>query len=87
MKNELLQTLSQLFDEKLKSIQNDIKDIKNNQERIENKLDSMLKQTADLSQFRIETHSQLEDIKSKLTTDEVITGSNWNDISKFKTVK
>ena len=87
MKNELLQTLNQLFDEKLKSIQNSVKDIENNQERIENKLDSLINKTVELPEFIRETHSRLEDIKDDLTNDEVITASNWKDIVKFKTVK
>lgn len=87
MKNELLQTLNQLFDKKLKSIQNSIKDMENNQERIENKLDSLLNQIVELPEFIRETHSQFEDIKNDLTNDEVITASNWKDIAKFKTVK
>ena len=87
MKNELLRTLSKLFDEKLKSIQNDIKDIKNNQERIENELDLLICQTADLPKFKKETHSRLEDIKNNLISDEVITANNCKDIAKFKTVK
>lgn len=86
MDNELLQTLSQLFYVKLKPIQDDIKDIKNNQARIENKLDSVV-EPADLTEVRIETHSQLEDIKNDLTNVEAITESNWKDIAKFKTVK
>ncbi len=87
MDNELLQTLNQLIFEKLKTIEDDIKDIKNNQAIIENKLDSLLEQTSDLTGVRIETHSQLEDIKNDLLNVETITDVNWEDIRKFKTVK
>lgn len=87
MENELLQILSHLFYEKLKPIQDDIKDIKNNQARIENKLDSVIEQTADLTEVRIDTHSQLEDIKNDLINVENIKESYWKDIVKFKTVK
>lgn len=87
MENELLQILSHLFYEKLKPIQDDIKDIKNNQARIENKLDSVIEQTADLTEVRIDTHSQLEDIKNDLINVEAIKESYWKDIVKFKTVK
>lgn len=87
MDNELLQILSHLFYEKLKPIQDDIKDIKNSLARIESKLDSMVYQTTDLAEVRIDTHSQLEDIKKDLFNVEAITESYWKDISKFKTVK
>ena len=54
MDNELLQILSHLFYKKSKPIQIDIKDIKNSLARIENKLDSMVYQTTDLAEGRID---------------------------------
>jgi len=56
-------------------------------DRIEKKLDSVVEQTADLTEFRTETHSQLDEIKDNLSNVEVITASNWKDIAKLKTVK
>ena len=62
--------------------------------RIENKLDSVVEQTADLTEFRTEikefsnkTINQLEEIKDNLNNVEVITASNWKDIAKLKAVK
>lgn len=80
MDNELLQTLSVLFDEKLKPIKDDIKDIKV-------KLGSVVEQTAQLTEFKTETLSQLKDIKDNLNNVEAITASNWKDITKLKSVK
>ena len=77
MDNELLRFLSQLFDVKLKRIHDDIKDIKNNQANIENKLDSLIEDVEDLTVLRSESHSQLE----------AIITSDLKGISKFKTVK
>ncbi|MGV8981578.1 hypothetical protein [Clostridium sp.] len=87
MDNELLQILSRLFCEKLKPIQEDIKDIKNSQARIENKLDLLVNQTTDLTEVRIDKNSQLEDSKKDSFNVEAITESYWKDISKFKTAK
>lgn len=57
------------------------------QERIEKKLDNVVEQTADLTEFRTAAISLLEDIKGDLTNVEVITASNWKDIAKLKAVK
>lgn len=56
-------------------------------DRIEKKLDSVVEQTADLTEFRTETHSQLDEIKDNLSNVEVITASNWKDIAKLKAVR
>lgn len=80
MDKQILETLSKLFDEKLKPIQDDIKDIKL-------KLDSVVEQTANLTEFKTTTLSKLEDIKDNLSNVEVITASNWKDIAKLKAVK
>ena len=87
MDKELLQTLSNLFEDKLKPIQNDIKDLKNNQIRIEKKLDNVVEQTANLTEFRNITLIRLDDITDSLNNVESITASNWKDITKLKSVK
>ena len=87
MDKELLQTLGTLFDEKLKPIQDDIKDMKNNLSRIEKKLDNVVEQTADLTEFRTTSLDKLENITDNLNKVESITASNWKDITKLKSVK
>ena len=79
------------MDEKIISLLNQLLE---GQTRIENKLDHVVEQTADLTEFRTEmkdfrseTHGQLEDIKDNLSNVEVITASNWKDIAKLKAVK
>ena len=87
MDKELLETLNNLFDKKLNPIID-------GQSRLEKKLDTVIEQTADLTEFRTEmkvfrseTLSQLEDIKNDLNNVEVITASNWKDIARLKAVK
>lgn len=94
MNKEDLQAISELLDMKLNPIQSDIKDLKDGQSRIEKKLDAVNDQTADLTEFRTETRDKLnnissdvEDIKETISTVEVITSKNWNDIAKLKAVK
>ena len=78
----------------LKAMQQDIKGLKESQERLENKIDGVVEQTADLLEFRTkitDTVQQIkidvEAIKKDVTNIEVITASNWADIAKLKAVK
>ena len=78
----------------LKAMQQDIKGLKESQERLENKIDGVVEQTADLLEFRTkitDTVQQIkidvEAIKKDVTNVEVITASNWADIAKIKAVK
>lgn len=101
MNKEDLQAISELLDMKLNPIQSDVKDLKSDvkdlkdgQSRIEKKLDAVNDQTADLTEFRTKTRDKLnnissdvEDIKETISTVEVITSKNWNDIAKLKAVK
>jgi len=99
MNKEDLQAISELLDMKLRPIQSDIKDLKDGQkntnqrlDRIEKKLDAVNDQITDLTEFRTETgdklnniSSDVEDIKETISTVEMITSKNWNDIAKLKT--
>ena len=78
----------------LKAMQQDIKVLKESQERLENKIDGVVEQTADLLEFRTkitdtvqQIKSDVEAIKKDVTNVEVITASNWADIAKLKAVK
>ena len=78
----------------LKAMQQDIKGLKESQERLENKIDGVVEQSADLLEFRTkitDTVQQIkidvEAIKKDVTNVEVITASNWADIAKLKAVK
>ena len=74
----------------LKAMQQDIKGLKESQERLENKIDGVVEQTADLLEFRTkitDTVQQIkidvEAIKKDVTNVEVITASNWAYIAKL----
>jgi len=78
----------------LKAMQQDIKGLKESQERLENKIDGVVEQTADLLEFRTKITDtvqqikiEVEAIKKDVTNVEVITASNWADIAKLKAVK
>lgn len=78
----------------LKSIQEDIAGIKSSQndtakklDTIETKLDHVFEQTVDLTEFRMDVITKLDNIQNDLSTVEVVTSKNWNDIAKLKIVK
>lgn len=78
----------------LKAMQQDIKGLKESQERLENKIDGVVEQTADLLEFRTKITDTVQQIKidvkaikKDVTNVEVITASNWADIAKLKAVK
>ena len=99
--SELLDMKLNPIQSDIKDLQSDIKDLKDGQkntnqrlDRIEKKLDAVNDQTADLTEFKTKTKDKLnnissdvEDIKETMSTVEVITSKNWNDIAKLKAVK
>lgn len=86
------------MDEKVLTLLNQLLDSQKNTnqklDRIEKKLDSVVDQTADLTEFRTETRDKLDNIadevigiRKDISNVEIITSSNWNDIAKLKAVK
>lgn len=78
----------------LKLMQEDIKGLKNGQERLETKLDGVVEQTANLLEFRSEVTKDIkkikvdvEEIKKDMYRVEEATANNWADIAKLKAVK
>lgn len=54
---------------------------------IENKLDGVVEQTADLVEFRSEILNKVDGIRDDLSTVELVTANNYKDIAKLKAVK
>ena len=67
----------------LKAMQQDIKGLKESQERLENKIDGVVEQTADLLEFRTTVKTKLDELKEV----EEVTKVNCYDIAKLKAVK
>lgn len=86
MEKEILEILKSMQND-MKEMQKDIKGLKDGQERIENKLDGVVEQTADLTEFRTTVTSNLSEIKRDMYRVEEATANNWADIAKLKAVK
>ena len=67
----------------LKAMQQDIKGLKESQERLENKIDGVVEQTADLLEFRTTVKTKLDELKEV----EEVTKVNCYDIAKLNAVK
>lgn len=75
-------------------LKTDVSELKIGQNKIEEKLDAVHYQTAELTEFMTETKGKLNsisngvtDLRKDITNVEIITSSNWNDIAKLKAVK
>lgn len=97
MEDRIIDFMDKMYSEMqegFKELKEGFNDLKEGQTRIENKLDAVVDQTADLTEFRTETgmnlnkiSEQLVEIRDNLNNVEVITASNWKDIAKLKSVK
>ena len=67
----------------ISGMKNDIDTLKKGQERIENKLDGVVEQTADLTEFKTYVLSKLEELNEV----EEATKTNCYDIAKLKSIK
>ncbi|WLF71109.1 plasmid stabilization protein (plasmid) [Clostridium septicum] len=80
MDKDILQALSNLLDEKLKPITQELTNINK-------KLDGITEQTADLVEFRSEMIKKVDGIRDDLSTVELVTAKNYKDIVNLKAVK
>lgn len=69
---------------KIDNFTNDISDLKEGQQRIENKLDDLEVSNANR---HISMNSDIRNIKSSLSKVEIVTADNWSDIAKIKSAK
>ncbi|GAA0695992.1 MAG: hypothetical protein E6X12_10670 [Actinomyces sp.] len=67
----------------LKSLQEDTKEIKSALKEIDRKLDGVVEQTADLTEFRTSVISRLDELKEV----EEVTKANCYEIAKLKIIK
>ena len=86
MENEILVLLNQIND-KIDKNSEDIKTLKEGQQRIENKLDIVYNQTAELTEFRTETKLGIEALHKDIKKLTNVSMTNCFDIADLKAAK
>lgn len=71
----------------LRSLQKDNQEIKSELKEINRKLDGVVEQTADLTEFRSDMIKKVDGIREDLATVELVTAKNYKDIVNLKAVK
>lgn len=69
---------------KIDNITKDIAELKDGQDRIENKLDDL---EASNAHRHITINRDVKQIKSTLSKVEIVTADNWSDIAKLKAIE
>ncbi|AFS77339.1 hypothetical protein Curi_c02590 [Gottschalkia acidurici 9a] len=70
-----------------KNLETRQKSLEEGQEEIISKLNCVINQTADLTEFREEVKEELKNIKSTISRIEINTADNWSDIAKLKAAR
>lgn len=81
---ELIATQIEALTKDVSEIKNDIYDLKEGQQRIENKLDDIESNNANR---HLAIGGEIRKIKSSLSKVEIVTADNWSDIAKMKATK
>ena len=91
MTNEEFQktVLEQLrkLNEKVGNLEQGQMKLEQGQEEIRKDLKAVVEQTADLTEFREEINAKVDKVIEELSTIEIVTSKNWNDIAKLKSIK
>lgn len=79
------------MDEIFKQILTELKDLKEGQSRLENKMDAIKEQLdehdAKNANRHLELQNEITSLRKDISTMEVVTASNYVDIAKLKAVK
>ena len=78
-----METKMNSMETKINSMESDIKELKDGQERIEEKIETIYDQTANLTEFKTEVNMKLDE----LCDVENVTKLNCYEIAKLKSVR
>ena len=82
-----LETGQKNLESRLGSLETGQKNLELKYEEISKKLDSVIEQTAILSEFKEEVFLELDNIKTTISKIEIVTADNWGDIARLKSIK
>lgn len=86
MENQILEILKQIQSEQVKTNER-LGKLEEGQGRIEKKLDAVYEQTADLTEFRMETKQSIDALRKDINAVINVTKSNCYDITYLKSGK
>ncbi|WMM23879.1 hypothetical protein RBU61_13230 [Tissierella sp. MB52-C2] len=75
------------IEEKVTNLEEKVIGLEEGQKQIFVKLDAVVEQTMDLTEFRYEVKEELADIKSNISRIEIATADNWGDIARLKAAR
>lgn len=75
------------LEQRLTSLEQGQGNLEQGQADIRKDLESVISQTMDLTEFRVETNEKLDKVIDRLYSVEMITAQNWQDIAKIKLAK
>ena len=73
--------------EKLGQLDEKVDNLEQGQQEIKKDLKAVINQTADLTEFKEEINTKVDKVIDELSTIEIVTSKNWNDIAKLKSIK
>ncbi len=73
--------------EKLGQLDEKVDNLEQGQQAIKKDLKAVINQTADLTEFKEEINTKVDKVIDELSTIEIVTSKNWNDIAKLKSIK
>ena len=74
-------------DERLVEVENGLSTLTEKVDGLEKTANAIHEQTADLTEFKVETKTEFLDIKSTISRIEIATADNWSDIARLKSVR
>ncbi|MBU5310490.1 hypothetical protein KQI38_00485 [Tissierella carlieri] len=86
-KLESLEKGQKNLEERQKSLELGQRGLEDGQKQILIKLEAVIEQTADLTEFKHEVKQELADIKSNISRIEINTAENWRDIARLKSAR
>jgi uncharacterized protein (UPF0335 family) len=91
MKTEVMDMTNEEFQkivlEKLGQLDEKVDNLEQGQQAIKKDLKAVINQTADLTEFKEEINTKVDKVIDELSTIEIVTSKNWNDIAKLKSIK
>lgn len=75
------------LDNRVENLEKGQEEIKLEQGEMKKQIESIIEQTANLTEFRYEINAKIDQMANDINSVEIITSQNWNDIAKIKAAR